>query len=423
MLNEVQFQQANRSLYGVYDRFTFATPICDDFHSPSLSDECQHRGMERFLNQYMFYAKQSVRLLTIGSTVKLIRIYHSGSNEGFNYSDSYVCSSQKIGLANVGIFWDLGNKPPKSLPPYEAALKLKAAASSFGIVNYMVAYATHHAFTYVPPVVKEQRKDRKVLNQLEKRGVIQRVGPCLCRVCGRKFYTNEKLINHFKQIHETEHKKRLNRIESARGSKRIQLVGKFAMKMEKYKNAARDILTPKVGYRLADELKRAGFWVRAVADKPQSADIALRNHMVNMMDHERMDCLVLVSNDSDFVDILREARLRCLKTVVVGDTSDGILKRYSDAEFSWEELMLGKIKKEAVSVVGRWKDHDILKKLEWTYNAELEKSSIDFDPEDCDYWSDHDGTIHGLDDNFLHEKDDCAWWDLDSGIENTSSND
>uniref|UniRef100_A0A251SUB3 Uncharacterized protein n=1 Tax=Helianthus annuus TaxID=4232 RepID=A0A251SUB3_HELAN len=36
-------------------------------------------------------------------------------------------------------------------------------------------------------------------------------------------------------------------------------------------------------------------------------------------------------------------------------------------------MIMGKAKKEAVSVVGRWKDRDILKRLEWTYNYERQK--------------------------------------------------
>ncbi|GAY32498.1 hypothetical protein CUMW_273810 [Citrus unshiu] len=54
--------------------------------------------------------------------------------------------------------------------------------------------------------------------------------------------------------------------------------------MEKYKMAASAILTPKVGYSFADELKRAWFWVRKVLDKPQDVDVYLRNYMVDMVD-------------------------------------------------------------------------------------------------------------------------------------------
>ncbi|KAI5342722.1 hypothetical protein L3X38_010598 [Prunus dulcis] len=192
----------------------------------------------------------------------------------------------------------------------------------------MIAYANRHALDYVPQVVRERKERNRV--------VIRDGELNVCRVCGRRFYTNEKLLNHFK-IYEKEHMKRLSQVESARGSRRVKLVGKYSMKMEKYKNAARDVLTPKAGRDLADEVKRAGFWVRSVVDKPQRGDAALRNHI---------------------------AKLRCLKTVVMGDFGDGALKKVADSGFSWNEILIGKVKKEAVSVVGKWKDRDVLKRLE-----------------------------------------------------------
>ncbi|KAJ4712858.1 Zinc finger family protein [Melia azedarach] len=321
---------------------------------------------------------------------------------------------------NVGIFWDLDNKPPISVPPFEAAIKLKKSISSFGAVRYMVAYANSHAFSYVPQVVREQRKERKLLNQLENKGVIKPAEPYLCRVCGRRFYTNEKLVNHFKQIHEREQKKRLNQIESARGKRRVHLVAKYSVKMEKYKRAARDVVTPKVGYGLADELKRAGFWVRTVSDKPQAADVALRDHMVDMMDKRRVECLVLVSDDSDFVEVLKEAKLRCLKTVVVGDINDGALKRVADAGFCWRDILMGKAKKEALSVVGKWKDQDILKRLEWTYNPEVEKNAYDWDDDESED-ADIDNIAGANDAQCMQKEDSGAWWELESSdVDETS---
>ncbi|GAY68354.1 hypothetical protein CUMW_263460, partial [Citrus unshiu] len=79
--------------------------------------------------------------------------------------------------------------------------------------------------------------------------------------------------------------------------------------MEKYKMAVSAILAPKVGYGFADELKRAWFWVRKV----------------------RFGCLMVVSDDSNFVEVFQEATLRCLKMVVVGDMSDGVLKKIANA--------------------------------------------------------------------------------------------
>lgn len=71
-----------------------------------------------------------------------------------------------------------------------------------------------------------------------------------------------------------------------------------------------------------------------MSDKPQAADVLLRNHMVDMMDKRRVECLMVVSDDSDFVKVLQEATLRSLKTIVVGNINDVALKRTADACFS-----------------------------------------------------------------------------------------
>ena len=196
---------------------------------------------------------------------------------------------------------------------------------------------------------------------------------------------------------------------------RVKLVAKYSMKMEKYKNAVRDVLTLKVGYGLADELKRVGFWVHTVSNKPQAADVALKNHMVDMMDRRRVECMVLVSDDSNFVDVLKEAKLRCLKTVVVGDMNDGALKRVADARFSWSEILMGKAKKEVELVVGKWKDRDILKRLEWTYNPEVEKKGNDLEDEVVEETQnvDFEGNVNGVVDDNIKE-DGKSWWELDS---------
>ncbi|KAL5817671.1 hypothetical protein ACOSQ3_026049 [Xanthoceras sorbifolium] len=363
-------------------------------------------------------ARHLRRLFISDPFVSLYRYCHFESKLGFDLQKPSSTLAPTTAHNCVGIFWDLDNKPPNSIPPFDVAIRLKKAVSFFGVVRYTVAYANSHAFSYVPQVVREQRKERKLLNQLENKGVIKPES-YLCRVCGRRFYTNEKLVNHFKQIHEREQKKRLNQIESARGKRRVDLVAKYSMKMEKYKRAARDVLTPKVGYGLADELKRAGFFVKTVSDKPQAADIALRDHMVDMMDKRRVDCLVLVSDDSDFVEVLKEAKLRCLKTVVVGDMNNGALKRVADASFSWRDILMGKAKKEAVSVVGKWNDRDILKRLEWRYNPEVEKKAYDLGDESED--SDMDGISNVSDADYSHREGDGAWWELDSSDADVTS--
>ncbi|GAY32496.1 hypothetical protein CUMW_273820 [Citrus unshiu] len=174
---------------------------------------------------------------------------------------------------------------------------LKPKTVQHNVVKYMVANANSHAFGYVPQVVREQRKKENCLP-----------------------------IRNQGQIDEGEQKKRSNQIESARGKVRVLLVGNYSIKMEKYKMAASAILTPKVGYSFADELKRAWFWVRKVLDKPQDVD---------------------------------EATLRCLKMVFVGDMSDGALKRIANAFFSWSDLLMGKYGEKALDWDGVSEDADI----------------------------------------------------------------
>lgn len=341
------------------------------------------------------------KLQTLAPTLAVSECFHFYTLSKQNPSSSIrpLSSEEKVAQNNVGIFWDLDNKPPKSFPPYEAAIRLKKAAQEFGFVKYMVAYANRDA----------QISERKALNDLETVGVVTRER-YTCRVCGRRFYTNERLMNHFKQTHEREQMKRLNQIESARGKRRVNLAARYSMKMDKYRNAARDVLTPKVGYGLAEELKRAGFWVRTVSNKPQAADVEFRSHMMDMMDKRKVECVILVSDDSDFVEILREARMRCLKTIVVGDISDCALKRTANAAFSWQEIMRGKAKKEAGSVVGKWKDQNVLKRLEWTYDLKTGKNQYYSEVEsecsdiECDS-SDECGTLLPK---------ESAWWQLES---------
>lgn len=157
----------------------------------------------------------------------------------------------------------------------------------------------------------------------------------------------------------------MRRLDSLKGKKKDAFRAKIVPKQEKYREVARQVLVPKVGYGLAGEIKRAGFWVITVSDKPQAADIALKKHMMESMD-KGIDCLCLVSDDTDFVEVLKVARARSLRTVVVGDNAGG-LKRFADAYFSWREVSNGQARSDAVSTLGLWKDDDVLRQVEWSY--------------------------------------------------------
>jgi hypothetical protein len=179
----------------------------------------------------------------------------------------------------VGVFWDLDNKPPKGVAPYKAAISLRDLASEFGLVVDMVAYANHHAFTYVPQWIRDERQERKRLNILEEQGALKPEEPYRCQYCGRKCQTYLKLKKHFKQLHERERNKRVSHLNHLKGKKKQRYKEKLAEKEEKYQAIASQLVVPRHGYGLAPELKRAGVYVRTVEDRPQAADEALMKHM------------------------------------------------------------------------------------------------------------------------------------------------
>ncbi|PON94232.1 PIN domain-like containing protein [Trema orientale] len=241
----------------------------------------------------------------------------------------------------VVILWDLDNKPPRG-PPYQAAMALKRVAQRFGDVVDASAYANRHAFVHLPQWVLEQRRDRKQLDILERKGLVTPPSETyVCGVCGRKCKTNLDLKKHFKQLHERERQKKLNRMRSLKGKKRQRFKERHIAGNHKYNEAARSLITPKVGYGLASELRRAGVFVKTVEDKPQAADWALKRQMQHSMSRG-IDWLFLVSDDSDFSEMLRRAREANLGTVVVGDW-DKALGQHADVWVPWIGVENGEI--------------------------------------------------------------------------------
>lgn len=109
----------------------------------------------------------------------------------------------------------------------------------------------------------------------------------------------------------------------------------------KYEETARELLTPKVGYGLATELKRAGVNVQTVKSKPQAADEALKKRVRQSL-ARGVDWMVLVSDDSDFVETIQMAREAELRTVVIGDRQRALGRR-ADIWLPWAQVERGEI--------------------------------------------------------------------------------
>jgi hypothetical protein len=58
--------------------------------------------------------------------------------------------------------------------------------------------------------------------------------PYVCGYCGRKCKTNEKLKKHFRDLHERERNKRMNRMNSLKGNKRLKYKLRLTEKEERY---------------------------------------------------------------------------------------------------------------------------------------------------------------------------------------------
>lgn len=157
----------------------------------------------------------------------------------------YAAKSKK-----VVVLWDLDNKPPRG-PPYQAAMALKRVAQRFGEVVDISAYANRHAFIHLPHWVLEERRQRRRLDFLERKGETTPSEPYICGVCGRKCKTNLDLKKHFRQLHERERQKKLNRMKSLKGKKRQRFKERFINGNHKYQEAAKTLIAPKVGYWLA----------------------------------------------------------------------------------------------------------------------------------------------------------------------------
>lgn len=243
----------------------------------------------------------------------------------------------------VAVLWDLDNKPPRG-PPYEAAVALRRVGELFGHVVDISAYANRHAFSHLPQWVLAQRRERRRVDAQERKGLAVPDEPYVCGVCGRRCRSHPDLKKHFRQLHERERQKKIARMRSLKGKKRQRYRERFIAGNRKYDEAARELLVPKTGYGLASELRRAGVLVRTVEDKPQAADSVLKRQMQHSM-ARGIDWLLLVSDDSDFSEMIRRARESDLRTVVVGDRRTA-LGRHADLWVPWVRVENGQVGEE-----------------------------------------------------------------------------
>ncbi|TVU14155.1 hypothetical protein EJB05_37602, partial [Eragrostis curvula] len=282
----------------------------------------------------------------------------------------------------VAVLWDLAaSRPPSTLPLYDAAVRLHLAATSFGRLHLSAAFL-HPSHRLPAPAA---------------------VTTHLCRVCGRRFRERDALLRHFESIHTRENAKRLARVDSARGGRRVRLAAALSLKLSKYEKAARELAAAAAGPASpSDDLRRAG--VRAELTRTPAA--SLRERAQQVLDEGSAGCLVLVSAREELASLLPVARERGVRSVVVGAESG--LARLADVGFSWANVIAGKARNAAPAVSEKWRDRDVLKRLEWRYEEDDDDEVVVFEGSDGDAVDELAGRSKGR-----------PWWKLDSDGEDS----
>ncbi|KAI1138063.1 hypothetical protein F5Y05DRAFT_49891 [Hypoxylon sp. FL0543] len=233
----------------------------------------------------------------------------------------------------VAILWDLDNKPPRALP-VDVATSIRALAERRGEIVEYSAMANYHAFVGLPLAAMELKRDRKMRKMTE--GYAE--GQFICPVCGNKFKTEAKMTKHYEQLHERERKKKLNRLGQLKGKKRKKWLEKNVGKLEKYSRAHTAIYEPEKDHKVYRSLKRCGVRVRIVTKAPQAADEALAKRFAKVRKDPDLT-LILISDDSDFYNMVQRARAKYgVRIVVMSRSQEGKLAKIADEWVSWDAV-------------------------------------------------------------------------------------
>ncbi|EFJ52912.1 hypothetical protein VOLCADRAFT_102871 [Volvox carteri f. nagariensis] len=203
--------------------------------------------------------------------------------------------------ASVYVYWDLDNKYPETLDHRGLVDRLRRMLKPFGKVAAIWAYANYQTLNFVPDIWEEA-----MIEGMEHPLLESVPSEIRCPVCNGKFRDEEKLRNHFKQLHQREHNKRLAHkpaakkyLKSEKSARRVVACKQVARVYERYdgwgtrayggrrvgwyESAAVDVLRKKRGYDLQGILKSVGVQVRPVPMGKQKADVVLQKDATDML--------------------------------------------------------------------------------------------------------------------------------------------
>jgi hypothetical protein len=286
------------------------------------------------------------------------RSFHLAGHQSVTLNLQRRLASSSSSLPTA-IFVDLDNVAPLTHGRSDAqdfAQPLREFAEKAGTLNVFWAFANVATQTYVTEDERERRDafEQEYIEwdnetQLAQTGY-DNDGILRCGVCGSKMKLNkkdkargstmeEKLDKHMRMLHDREQEKRTNRLKQLKGKKKRQrFMGENKVKYEKYKaaqvglfrNPATRSKKPNIKRKTNDlfrVLREQKIRCFSVKDVDSSLEKEARRWMDRlcsethvMVDDEARACLVVVSEDSDFVKLLNDARSKNILAVSVTPT-------------------------------------------------------------------------------------------------------
>ena len=281
-------------------------------------------------------------------------------------------------VTEVRVFWDLDNVKPCSSTIEDIAgyvAPLHKLCKRLGKISSIQAWANINAFNYVTEsdiVDRELAKENRLFNSNQHESGFDPEAQVLrCGMCGSKLKSADDLTRHMKRLHERERSKILQRAKKSEAQKE---------KLAAY-NAARLFVTEQPSAnQLKNRLEGLGVRVIEVERTRDAADLAIFSAVTKAV--SRLDpvppsaasdeaaaaaapasagsnsplpppprlCVVIVSEDRDFVPLLRLLRQRAVASVVA--SYDGVSPRSPLSAHCDAVMSLGALRVDPVTDVG-----------------------------------------------------------------------
>lgn len=230
--------------------------------------------------------------------------------------------SSKEATQRVIVLWDLDNLQPQRLSRYDTAMAIRTVASQFGEVKRFYAFANARTLRPLAWVALQQEEvlHRKRLKKLHDLKTSEVLTPLTCDICGWRAGSGSvaavKLRKHVSQLHSVkEQRKKLLAMQHTEAGREGEDSG------------------------LKTELARANVLVEMSSNKKQAADKLLQERF--WKEAATVDCVLVVSADSDMSTVLDEAEHMGLKTAVITTKNAGFLRAKAHHSIAWEPLWTG----------------------------------------------------------------------------------